>query len=355
LNFQISVPGKLILLGEYAVLNEADALVMAIDRNAVISIKQIGADHKCRLTSSLESESLYFQISSKGKLTNIEARSKLVQNKMKFALIALEQICTLIIKSGKKIHPFYIHLDTTQYFIRSIKMGLGSSAALTVGIIRAVSHYTEMDQRLFSGKIELFMFANKIHQIMQGNRGSGIDIAASVYQDTIIYNSKIPARIETVPIKLDKMTIIDLYLLPIWTGVPASTPKLLTNVQEYSASHPDKYNTFIKSLSELSNQGCHACRSRNQSQFLDIVQKFYNQLLIFSEISDIPIISDIHKKIADIVYHNGGVYKPSGAGMGDLGISFCKSLEIKNKVESELKNENIECIHLKPIQLVNKK
>ena len=60
------------------------------------------------------------------------------------------------------------------------------------------------------------------------------------------------------------------------------------------------------------------------------------------------IISDVHRKIAQIVHESGAVYKPSGAGGGDLGIALTRSRTIANRVSGNILRSGFHLINLVP-------
>ena len=78
-----------------------------------------------------------------------------------------------------------------------------------------------------------------------------------------------------------------------------------------------------------------------------LTEAYYTVLKEISNRGNIPIISDIHEKIAGVVYSNGGVYKPSGAGGGDIGIAFSDSKETIENVKHRLALNHIKTLDLK--------
>ena len=57
MSIRINVPGKLIILGEYAVLEGADALVSSVNRYVNVEISTPG-DDVCQISSNLISSSI---------------------------------------------------------------------------------------------------------------------------------------------------------------------------------------------------------------------------------------------------------------------------------------------------------
>ncbi len=94
------------------------------------------------------------------------------------------------------------------------------------------------------------------------------------------------------------------------------------------------YNELINELQATSLEGCAAYQARNIFGFMNAVKTYHTQMDMLGKNSGMPIISDAHQKIAAVVQQNIGVYKPSGAGSGDIGIAFAESSQKINNVES---------------------
>jgi phosphomevalonate kinase len=341
LNFQIKVPGKLILIGEYAVLEGADSLVASVDRYVTIDISDSEQEY-WTITSNLSADSLTYVINQSGKLIPQENQSSEYLSRMDFVIDIINHICEKISKNGVNIKPFDLNIDTSQFYIdeNQNKLGLGSSAALTVSLILSIAYLFEKKSKLFANSYELFRLACDIHFRAQGNRGSGIDIAASIYGGINIYN--IHSIEKEDKNRLKPVSVLDnLFILPIWTGVSASTSDFLSKLDEYRLIFETEYQDMMSRLIFLSEAGCQAYIEKNCSDFLDIVHDYYQVLKNISSKSKIPIISDIHNKIEMIVRSNGGIYKPSGAGGGDIGLAFSDSQLTLDKVKKELAHHRI--------------
>jgi phosphomevalonate kinase len=342
LSIKIRAPGKLILLGEYAVLEGANALVASVDRYIFAEISASKNEY-CHLSSNLTTDVIRFLSGSDGEIIPAQGQSNQLLSIMDFSLKIITQINKKIIDLGFSIQPYDLRIDSSQFYLETNKnkLGLGSSAALTVALIVSISNFLKIEKNVFPSKYDQFIFACETHFFAQGNRGSGIDIAASVYGGINIYNieskdhKKENRRIS--PVSLIK----ELLILPVWTGVSTSTRDLLHQLENFRSIAEDDYEETMSRLSTLSNSGCMTYVEKNYADFLDIVRDYYQVLKNFTDRSKIDIISDIHKKIAGIVFSNGGVYKPSGAGGGDIGIAMSDSKITLEIIKKELALNNI--------------
>jgi phosphomevalonate kinase len=347
LSLRIRVPGKLILLGEYAVLEGADALVASVDRYVIVDISE-NRDNICQIFSDLTKVPLIFSLRKNGTCHLDENQSVQTISAMRFIFAMIDGICRHIYKLGFPIYPFALKVDSSQFYYedKQVKLGLGSSAALTVALTVAITKYLGIDNKLFLNKYDLFRFAHDVHFSAQGKRGSGIDIAASVYGGINKFNIKSSDQVKFAELISSVPLLKNLHLLTIWSGIPVSTQRLLSEVEKYRKQHRLEYKKLMMRLTTLSNSGCALYGQKMTTDFLDIVSDYYEVLKTLSIKSKIRIISDIHQKIAKIVNGSGGVYKPSGAGGGDIGIAFCASEKILENVNKDLTRHNFETISL---------
>jgi phosphomevalonate kinase len=287
-------------------------------------------------------------IGEEGEILPVTGQSDHLLDTMHFTLVIIKQISEMIRISGSSIQPFDLQIDTSEFYIdeNKTKLGLGSSAALTVGLIVSISCLSGIDKKLFPSDNDLFRSACDIHFKAQGNRGSGIDIAASVFGGINIYNMDLIDHKQGIQNLTLNFETKNFYMLPVWTGKSASTRDMLSLIDDYRVDSEKNYQDMMSRLVTLSESGCETFKAKNIQDFLDIVHDFYKVLSDFSNRSKIPIISDIHKKIAQIVYSHDAVYKPSGAGGGDVGIAFSDSKWSIETVKKELAKNKVNTLPL---------
>ncbi|MCY3730328.1 MAG: hypothetical protein OXF98_03215, partial [Rhodospirillaceae bacterium] len=100
-------PGKLVVLGEYAVLNGAPAMVLAVDRYCRAAIGP-SPDARCHLTSRTgEARVVSFEPGAGSGFAVVDA----------------------VVRSRPPVRPWSGVLDSGELFAGRVKLGLGSSAA----------------------------------------------------------------------------------------------------------------------------------------------------------------------------------------------------------------------------------
>ena len=257
-----SAPGKLYIAGEYAVVDGCAAIVAAVNRYVTVSVSDETLNEELRenLQKNTPSSRNYCGvITSDGEKYKplLWARASdgsiEIQNDGKYAYVlaamsvvdayASEECAPNINRKSYNLHIFS-ELDDAK---TGRKYGLGSSAAVTVAVIRALCKWYDLD--LSTPEIcKLALIASSSVK----KSGSGGDVAASSHGGWIMYRAynrewleaelmlvksgcsdfgellhKKWPRLEVKRLNVDK----SLKLLVGWTGSPASSAKLVSSVE----------------------------------------------------------------------------------------------------------------------------
>lgn len=335
-----TTPGKLILLGEYAVLEGAPALVKAVNLFANITIKESQDNLFYISAPNLNLKDIKFNLKSNQALIFEEKLNDIQKQQLKLFTKEFEYIYKHLHSKSNTLIPCNISIDTSDFYFEKSnqKLGLGSSAALTVGLIKSLLKFNNIH---LINSDELFQLALQAHFEAQEKTGSGIDIAASTFGSSGIYK-KTEAEFSYEYINLPE----DLCIIPIWTGSSTSTPQFVSKTKQLKNTNPEKYNRIIKDLSELSIQGCNSLLKDDSKCFLNVIDKFYKSLDELGKNAGIPIISESHKIISEIVKQCNGFYKPSGAGGSDIGIAFTNDLKVKENIIKKINQSQFKYIKL---------
>jgi phosphomevalonate kinase len=339
-------PGKIILIGEYVVLEGCPALVCATNRFATVTIEETHDSHTIT-AQAIGIDAIPFSIENN--LIKFASRvDEDIKERLAFFNTTLEYILELLFKNGLPVKFLQINIDTGSFYSEkhNTKFGFGSSAALTVSLLKAFYQLAGFDIKKSAVTDDLFRAALQTHKKAQQNIGSGIDIAASSYGKVLQYTSGYDSSDKhLIPEILDEWP--GLPGLIVFSGKSESTGKMVFGVNQLKLQKPDKYKELMAQLDKTAREGLAAYKSKNLFVFMNAVKTYYAQMNLLGKSSKMPIVSDIHQKIARIVHRNAGAYKPSGAGSGDIGIAFAESPQQILKIRNELEEKGFECIEMK--------
>ena len=286
-----SAPGKLVLCGEYAVLDGAPAVCMAVNRRAKVEITTFDGE--------------WHRVSAPG-YSSIEGRFV-----VDGAAIAWSQgaddyrIVDAVWRSVAPVAAggLSMELDARAFVDEAsgMKIGIGSSAALTVALTAALMH---------SG--DVLEPALRSHRLFQNGAGSGADIATSVSGGLIEYS-----RQEAAVSRLRWPAGLAYRL--IWSGVPASTKAKLETLE--MTGYRTSKTALVKAAENMANAW------RSAADVMSQYPAYIETLQQFSVDHDLGIFDAGHEQLVADAAAAGLVYKPCGAGGGDVGILLGQSHE----------------------------
>lgn len=272
-------PGKLVLIGEYAVLDGAPALAMAVDRLARIE---------------LTDQSKWVALGPAA------ARTK-----------------PGLIESTLEVFgepPMAGTVDTRAFFHENgSKFGLGSSAAATVALAGALA---DLAGRTLTDETG-WRLLTKAHTQFQQSQGSGIDLACSLFGGVISFE-----RGDSGPEVGALEWPRGLEMCVIHTGKSASTAAFLEQWSAWVSTAPQKAARVMDELGRCSRAGVAAFRDAKAAEFMAAIRAYGRLLKDLGEKIGMPIVSEVHDSILQAAEEFGLVYKPSGAGGGDVGVAW---------------------------------
>lgn len=290
-------PGKLLLLGEYAVLDGAPAVVIAVDRFARVTTTPAG-DGVWRIAAA--------------NLAHPPARWE--ANAARDGPFGLTlRLLDALAARGALPAPRHCRIDSAAFYAGGTKLGLGSSAAVSVALWRALGE----PGVALGDRAAAFELLHGAHAAHQGGRGSGVDIAAALAGGVTAFQrgaSGVSMRTLHLP--------PDLHWLAVDTGAAASTPAALAALDAWRARRPADARARLAALSERAVAGIVALRARRAAAFCGAAADYARELAALGRAAGIDIVSDRHRVLARRAAAHGVVYKPSGAGGGDLGVAL---------------------------------
>ncbi|KAA3615641.1 MAG: hypothetical protein D8M58_15715 [Calditrichaeota bacterium] len=325
---ETQAPGKLILIGEYVVLEGAPSLVCAVDRYAKVKISESETEYYLVSAPSIDIENVPFSITSNGLILFENSVDMLTRKKLSFFKTTFEYAWQYCKSCRITFNPFKIVIDTDAFYSAELntKLGFGSSAALTVALVKALFKLSGKSPDDLEELNKIFRLSLAAHKKAQGGLGSGIDIAASSMGGVLEYRVGINNRAEQL--LPEKVKVWEkLKMLVVFTGSSESTRKMVAGVGQLKKEKPEIYKQLMSDLETSSVNGCKAYKKNDISLFFKEIKNYNDLMSSLGEKSGMPIISPVHQKISEVVVQSGGVYKPSGAGSGDIGIAFAENAE----------------------------
>ncbi len=302
-----AAPGKALILGEYAVLEGHPAIVQALSRYARIRLQP--ADRYTINAIPLIDRPLPFQFDQ-----HQEFSWQHPDDNQRLPFVAPLMRALGDWRCDDSQH-WSLTLDTSEFFsANDDKLGLGSSAALTVALA-AVWHQHRHPGQDFDRKRWLPLLVN-LHRQLQGGRGSGADVAASLYGGLIEYHTsddhcaantrRWPATVECIW---------------IWLGHSASTRVFLGRINDFKLASPNHYLRHLNRLGELAQAGAQAFNDGSANDCLQAINAYGRAMQALGEAADAPVYTDDHRRLAQLADQYNVAFKPSGAGGGDIALA----------------------------------
>src|SRR5450432_388178 len=276
----VVAPGKIFLIGEYAVLDGAPAVVAAVSRVA-------GG----QFVPAFEPES-------------------------PFVAEAVQAALSGIGDHAAALPPGSVMIDSRAFSLNGKKLGLGSSAAVTTAAVAAVLELAGLP--VAQHRDLCFSLAERAHRAAQGGAGSGADVAASVHGGLIQYRR--PAGGYPV---VEKMRLPpSLRLVVFAEGTPAATPDMVRAVKELAERDPEGYASIMRPMREQAELFVEELAAGNSTGMLEAARAYGLGMMNLGVKAGSPIVTARFELASELALNLGGVAKPSGAGGGDVGIGL---------------------------------
>jgi phosphomevalonate kinase len=295
---EASAPGKLVVLGEYAVLAGGPALAMAVDRRCTAEVASSAGGY-CRLhTRAAESAQLAF---AAGAGSGVDLVDRVTE---RWPLAAPR--------------AWRAALDSSALHHAGGKLGLGSSAAALVAWAGAWTRYATP-----ASEVPETAALAALHRGLQSGLGSGLDVATSRLGGVVAYRLEANGEARTSSVGLPK----SVGFVAVCTGQPAETPSLLRQFDAWRASRPAEALAAIGALKRLATEGIEAVLADDSQGFLEATTEYGRHLEKLGERIGADIVTGQHRQVAACAARHGVAYKISGAGGGDMGIAFAADSE----------------------------
>jgi phosphomevalonate kinase len=292
MRFAASAPGKLVLLGEYAVLDGAPALVRACAPRCHAQIAE-SRTGRCRLVTTM-------QVTEVGEFRPGEPTGS-----------ALADAVLAEAGAAPPWPAWQASIDSSGFYRGATKLGLGSSAAATVAFAGACRAAAGL-----AGPPELPSLI-RCHRRFQGGSGSGIDVAAALAGGTVRFSLGASGEVRSDSVRLPE----GVGFACVFAGGSASTPGLVGKYRQWTASGSVRTAALRQRMIDVANGGCVATHERDGAALVAAIDDYGRCLAQLGHEIGADLVTEPHARIGRLAGKFGLAYKVSGAGGGDVGIA----------------------------------
>jgi mevalonate kinase len=312
----VSAPGKLMLLGEHAVVYRRPCLVTAVDSRLHMTMTPSDDDSFSIHAPDVGVDHL------RGRIAGAFAGGRALAAGTRFVESSLAVFRDRF-RLGRGVH-----IQTQSDF--SSTLGLGSSSAAVACTLYGLARLFQVEltpRQLFDLGLEA------IFRVQQ--TGSGFDLAAAIYGGTLFYNSAGTRQI--VPLDAPALPLVVAY-----SGVKADTATYIRRVSSLLETWPAAMNLVFDTMAQLVEDGRSALEKADWThlgQLMDMQHGLAHAISV-----DTP-------ETAALVFaaRNAGAYgaKLSGAGGGDCIIALVPE-DRRASIEAALETAGGQIVHVTP-------
>lgn len=285
----VSAPGKLLIMGDHAVVYGRPCIVTAVDSRMIVSVRSIKEEIFILNAPDVALENYKKPMSQIG-TGDIPKAATFIETAVKFFL-------------NEHTVSGGVEIETHSEFPSTF--GFGSSSASVVAVIYALCQLFDvsLDQH------RLFDICYKTVLAVQGV-GSGFDVASAIWGGTIYF---VGGGASIVPLPIGILPLVVGY-----SGVKADTATMVKEVAKKYADNTQKMERIFDAIATLVNDA--------KDKFLEGDWQRVGTLMNFNQdyLRDIGVSTE---KLEALIYasKNAGCWgaKLSGAGGGDCMIAIC--------------------------------
>jgi mevalonate kinase len=276
----VIAPGKIPLVGEYAVLEEGSAVLVAVTRYA-----------KAQFT------------------TRSDPMSPMVAEIVRRTKTELGEVAAAL-------PPGSVLVNTDDFQQGSERSGFGTSAAIAVAAVGAV--FESLGLAIRGRKSQILAIADGARRAAQGNAGSGADLAAAAHGGLI----KIVRRKDASPLVEPLAAPPGLQLVLFSASQSIATGQVLEGVKQYATRDPIGYEQAMDNLREIAQRFVEQLTTGSATGALVAAGRYGDRLAKVAADASVPIMTDAFTLASELAQALGGIAKPTGAGGGAVGLAL---------------------------------
>ncbi|MGW2047371.1 phosphomevalonate kinase [Streptomyces sp. NPDC001858] len=325
-------PGKLFVLGEYAVVEPGNqAVLVAVDRRVTVTVTR-PAGPGVELSSDLGPRGERRRWRD-GRLVPYGADGERDGHAgLAHVTSAIETVARLLAERDLPAPEFGVSVESGLHD-DGAKYGLGSSGAVTAATVAAVAAFCG----LTLSEEERFRLA-LLATAEIDPKGSGGDLAASTWGGWIAYRS--PDRAAAAALARTRGVTEALRApwpgfavrrLPApeglalevgWTGTPASTTALVAELHRRPWRGTAAHRRFVSATADAVRTAIAALERGDGPGLLEQIRRARQELALLDDEVALGVFTPRLTALCEAAEALGGAAKPSGAGGGDCGIAL---------------------------------
>ncbi|MBI4019609.1 MAG: phosphomevalonate kinase [Candidatus Aenigmarchaeota archaeon] len=345
----VSAPGKLMIAGEWSVLEPGNpCIVAAVDKRVHAEVRKSAV-----LTLELKD----FDIKASGSFVN----GRIIWDSDDPKLIFAKSSAETVVKYTGREEPFrLITYGSADMETKGAKLGFGSSSAATVAMVAAILGYFSKKEKFETTVFRLSAIAS---YNAQGKMGSCFDIAAAVYGGVITYERFDPKWLEAElrssqmrdmiikkwpGLKVRRLGIPgNLQLLVGYSGKAASTTEMIRQMKEFRQENSENYARIMGDISVTVQSMVKAWEASDADVVISLANRNEKLLRELTRLSNMPIETKELMRLSALAEDEGAGGKLSGAGGGDCAIAICFSEKTAQQVKSAWESNGFRMVNVK--------
>ncbi|MFD5463119.1 phosphomevalonate kinase [Kitasatospora sp. NPDC127059] len=331
-----SAPGKLFVTGEYAVVEPGTpAIVVAVDREITATVT-LSETADIVISSDLVPRAVNWRWLD-GRLhapgtENGEADGHGARGALTHVVAAVETVGRLLAERGLPMPGLDLSIGSRLHD-NGRKYGLGSSGAVTVATIDAITSLCGLDLSP-DARYRLAV----ISSVGIDPVGSGGDLAASTWGGWIAYQAPDRAFVLDLTRRYGVEEALrtpwpghSVRRLPAprglalevgWTGNPASTASLVSGLHRRIWRGTASHRAFVETSTDFVRASITALEAGDDQSLLYQIRRARRELARLDDEVGLGIFTPELTALCTVAETVGGAAKPSGAGGGDCGIAL---------------------------------
>jgi mevalonate kinase len=276
----VLAPGKIFLVGEYAVLDEGRAVLAAISLHAKAQfIPRLGGMPPM--------------------VTELVRRTKVELGEAAAAL-----------------PPGGVMANTDAFKLGCAAGGLGSSAAIAVATVGAV--YESLGLAVEEHRPKILALADAGRRAVQGDVGSGADTVAATFGGLV----QITRHQDALP-SIDRLAPpAGLHGVLFSAGRSISTRQMTAGLRAYAQHEPAAFEHAMNNLREIAQRFVAEISAAHATGAVVAAGKYGDELAKLSSAASVPIVTEAFALASELARQFGGIAKPAGAGGGEIGVAL---------------------------------